>query len=149
MVTNAVCMRRTKIPTNNSLLYEIDSSVKFSITCDKEGLLYAKNPHYGWQYCSVAQTKFLPPTKVTYAREFVGKEIVLNSGGSREKEMHINYEVSSEIDGVEEIPIEYRQEHNTVKNSCVWLAACLVIRSFDEDLATILLENYRKDEPTN
>ena len=147
MVTDAVCIRGTMTPSNNSVLYEIDSNVKFSLTCDKEGILFAKNPHYGWQYCSVAQTKFLPPSKVRYAREFIGKEIVLNSGGSREKQMNINYEVSSEINGVEEIPIEYQQEHNTVKNSCVWLAACLVIRSYDEDLATILLENYRKDQP--
>ena len=55
--------------------------------------------------------------------------------------------MSGKINGVEKIPIEYQQDDETVKNSCVWLAACLVIRSVDENLATILLAKYRK-EPT-
>ena len=47
--------------------------------------------------------------------------------------------MNGEVNGVEKTKIEYQQEHNTVKNSCVWLAACLVIRSVDENVATILL----------
>ena len=85
MVTDAVFIRGSDTSSSNSILYEIDSNVKFSLTCDKDKVLYAKNPHYGWQYCTVAQTSNLPPSKVLYAREFVGKEVVLNSGGCREK----------------------------------------------------------------
>ena len=32
-----------------------------------------------------------------------------------------------------------------VENSCVWLAACLVVRSVDVHLATILLAKYHQD----
>ena len=32
-----------------------------------------------------------------------------------------------------------------LKNSCVWLAACLVVRSVDVDLATILLAKYTEN----
>ena len=84
MVTDAVFIRGSVTPSSNSILYEIDSNVKFSLTCDKEKVLYAKNPHYGWQLCTVAQTSNLPPGKFQYAREFVGNEVVLNSGGRRE-----------------------------------------------------------------
>ena len=109
MRTDAVFIRGYVTPSSNSTLYEIDSNVKFSLTCDKEKVLYAKNPHYGWQLCTVAQTSNLPPGKVQYAREFIGKEVVLNSGGCREKTIENNYEASGEINGGEEIPIEYQQ----------------------------------------
>mmetsp|Transcript_52528 Transcript_52528/g.52886 ORF Transcript_52528/g.52886 Transcript_52528/m.52886 type:complete len:94 (-) Transcript_52528:318-599(-) len=71
--------------SSESVLYDIESNVKFALTCDKEKVLYAKNPHYGWQRCKVAQTLNLPLTKVQYARDFIGKEVVINSGGSRDK----------------------------------------------------------------
>ena len=85
MVTDAVFIRGSDTSNSNSILYEIDSNVKFWLTYNKEKVLYAKNPHYGWQLCTVAQTSNLPPGKVQYAREFFGKEVVLNSGGCREK----------------------------------------------------------------
>ena len=129
--------------SNGSLLYDIDSNVKFALTCDKEKVLYAKNPHYGWQRCTVAQTLNLPHTKVQYARDFIGKEVVLNRGGFRDKSMASIDEKCDDV--LEPIPIEYQQENGSVKNSCVWLAACLVVRSVDVDLATILLAKYTEN----
>ena len=86
MKSDAVFLRSyVSHKSSNSLLHEVDSNVKFSLTCDKEKVLYAKNPHYGWQLCTVAQTFNLPHAKVQYARDFIGKEVVLNSGGSRKK----------------------------------------------------------------
>ena len=93
IVTNAVSIRRSEAHSNVSSIYEIDSSVKFSITCDKEGILFAKNPHYGWLYCSVEQRKFFPHSQISDAQDNVGKEIVLNRGGSRLKEKCIIHEV--------------------------------------------------------
>ena len=46
---------------------------------------------------------------------------------------------------LEAIPREYQQEHTKVENSCVWLAACLVVRSENTDLASILLTTYKSD----
>ena len=136
MLTDAVCIRNSVTSKSNSVLYEIDSNVKFSLTADKDNILYAKNPHYGWQRCTAAQTKNLPPGKVKDAIDFVGNEVVLNSGGRREITMQN-----------EEIPSEYRQQHETCENSCVCLAACLVIRSVDVHLASVLLALYHQDQP--
>ena len=107
--------------------------------------MYAKNPHYCWQLCTAAQTSNLPPGKVQYARDFVGKEVVLTIGGCRKKTVENNEEVNGEINGKEEIPIEYQQEHEAFQNSRVWLAACLVVRSVDVNLATGLLAKYRHE----
>ena len=43
------------------------------------------------------------------------------------------------------IPSEYQQEEGTVQNSCVWLSACLAIRSVDLHLSTKLLKQYQDD----
>ena len=144
MISDAVVLRNyMSHHSNGSLLYDIDSNVKFSLTCDKDKLLYAKNPHYGWQRCTAAQTLNLPLSKVKYARDFIGKEVILNSGGSRDKAMASIDEKCEDV--LEPIPIEYQQESGSVKNSCVWLAACLVVRSVDVDLATILLAKYTEN----
>ena len=46
---------------------------------------------------------------------------------------------------LEAIPIEYQQEHTLVKTSCIWLAACLVVRSENSKLASIPLTKYQQD----
>ena len=57
MKSNAVYLRSyVSHKSSTSIVYEIDSNVKFSLTCDKDKVLYAKNPHYGWQLCTEAQT---------------------------------------------------------------------------------------------
>ena len=106
MVTDAVYIRNSVTPISNSVLYEIDSNVKFSLTSDKDKVLCAKNPHYGWQPCTTAQIKNLPPGKVKDALDFVGKEVVLNIGGRRERTIK-NEEVSGDNYVKEKIPIEY------------------------------------------
>ena len=83
--------------------------------------------------------------KIYVRKKVRSRQERVNRGGSRLKEKCIIQEVSNEIGGFEEIPMEYRQEHNTVANSCVWLSACLVIRSYDKDLASILFSKYRAD----
>ena len=45
------------------------------------------------------------------------------------------------------IPLSYQQDENSVENSCVWLATCLVIRSVDEPLAEVLLKQYHDNPP--
>ena len=143
MKSNAVFLRTyVSHKSSHSIVYEIDSNVKFSLTCDKENVLYAKNPHCGWQLCIVAQTLNLPHATVQFARDFIGKEIVLNSGGSRNKTLATSDEISDDTIVSEPIPIEYSQENGSCENSCVWLSACLVVRSVDVDLATILLAKY-------
>jgi len=47
MRCNQVSIAETGICPNNSTLYEIDNNVKYSLTYDKDRVLYAKNPHYG------------------------------------------------------------------------------------------------------
>ena len=48
MKSNAVYLRSYEShKSSTSIVYEIDSNVKFSLTCDKDKVLYAKNPHYG------------------------------------------------------------------------------------------------------
>ena len=55
MKSDAVFLRSyVSHKSSNSILHEVDSNVKFSLTCNKEKVLYAKNPHYGWQLCTVA-----------------------------------------------------------------------------------------------
>ena len=95
--------------------------------------------------CTVAQTFNLLHAKVQFARDFIGKEVVLNSGGSCNKTLETNDEVSDDTILSEPIPMEYQQEHGSFQNSCVWLAACLVVRSVDVDLATILLAKYEEN----
>ena len=46
---------------------------------------------------------------------------------------------------LEVIPREYQQKHELVKNSCVWLAACLVVRSENSKLASILFTKYQQN----
>ena len=120
--------------------------MKFSLTCDKEKVLYAKNPHYGWQLCTEAQTSNFPNDRVQFARDFIGKEVVLNSGGSRNKTLATSDAIRDDTMISETIPIEYSQENGTCENSCVWLAACLVVRSVDVDLASILIEKYNANQ---
>ena len=95
MIIDAVYIRNSVTPISNIVLYEIDSNVKFSLTADKDKVLYAKNPHYGWQRCTTAQTNNLPPGKVKDALDFVGKEVVINIAGRRERTIQ-NEEVSGE-----------------------------------------------------
>ena len=77
-----------------------------------------------------------------FARDFIEKEVVLNSGGSRNKTLSTSDEMRDDTIVSEPIPIEYSQENGSCENSCVWLSACLVVRSVDVDLATILLAKY-------
>ena len=145
MKTNAVSIRNYVGKLNDSALYEIDSNMKYSLTCDKDKVLYAKHPHYGWQVCTVAQTQCLPPLKVLYAREFVGKEVLLNLGGNREAQIDQDVPCNDNTILAEKIPSEYQQENASVKNSCVWLATCLVVRSVDSNLASILLRQFKEN----
>ena len=119
--------------------------MKFSLTCDKEKVLYPENPHYGWQLCTEAQTLNFPTDRILFARDFIGKEVVLNSGGSRNKTLATSDEIRDDTIVSEPIPIEYSQENGSCQNSCVWLSACLVVRSVDVDLATILLAKYTEN----
>ena len=108
-------------------------------------MLYAKNPHYGWQVCTVAQTQCLPSTKVLYVREFIGKEVLLNIGGNRENTNQQELTGNDNSILPEAIPSEYQQENALVKNICVWLATCLVVRSVDSNLASILLRQFQQN----
>lgn len=63
-MTGAFYIRNYKGRKSSSVLYELDSNVKFFLSFDKDKVLYAKNPHYGWQMCTVEQSKTLPPRKV-------------------------------------------------------------------------------------
>ena len=71
------------------------------------------------------------------------KEIVLNSVGNRDSVIN---DVSN-LDYVESmrVPDHYRQDKSVVENSCVWLAACLLIRSVDINVAEIMNQKYRDD----
>ena len=119
MRTDAVSIRTYVGCSNNSALYEIDNNVKYSLTCNNEKVLYAKNPHYGWQLCTVAQIKCLPPSKVTYAREFIGKEVLLDSGGNREKTTPEVNIIDDKNNVLKAILRECQQEHELSQNSCV------------------------------
>ena len=79
------------------------------------------------------------------ARDNPGKEILLNSAGNRD---NVKNDVSN-LDYVESIsvPDHYRQDKSVVYNSCVWLAACLMIRSVDINVAEIMTQKYG-DDPT-
>lgn len=45
------------------------------------------------------------------------------------------------------IPTLYQQESVSVENSCVWLATCLVVRSVDDSLSNVLIQQYHADRP--
>ena len=64
--------------SNNSALYEIDTNVKYSLTRNKDRVLYANHPYYGWQLSTVAQ-------KIKYAYKCIGKEVLLIIGANRGK----------------------------------------------------------------
>ena len=87
----------------------IDSNVKYSLTYNKDSVLYAENPHYGRQLCCVAQTQGLPPTKVKYVRESIGKEALLNSCGNREKTTPVVNIITDKNTVLEAIPREFQQ----------------------------------------
>ena len=52
---------------------------------------------------------------------------------------------AKETDHDVNIPLSYQQDENSVENSCVWLATCLVIRSVDEPLVEVILKQYHDD----
>ena len=54
MRTDAISIRTYGECLNNSALYDIDNNVKYSLTCNKDRVLYAKNPHYRWKLCTLA-----------------------------------------------------------------------------------------------
>ena len=54
--------------------------------------------------------------------------------------------VVDEVDESMRVPDNYRQDTSVVENSCVWLAACLLIRSVDIKVAEIMNQKYR-DNP--
>ena len=43
------------------------------------------------------------------------------------------------------VPDNYRQHTSVEENSCVWLAACLLIRSVDRQVAEIMIKKYGDD----
>ena len=59
--------------------------MKYSLTYNNEIMLYAKKPHYVCYFCTAAQNQYLLPSKVIYLCEFIGKEVLLNIDGNREK----------------------------------------------------------------
>jgi len=69
--------------------------------------------------CSIAQTHGLPPSKVKYAHQYIGKEVLLDSGGNREKTTPEVNIIDDKNTVLEAIPREYQQEYELVQNSCV------------------------------
>ena len=127
-------------------LYDIDNHTKFSVAVNSEDkLVYAKNPHFGWHVLSNEIIKQLPKTKIDYATKHHDKEIVLNEAGGRyESQKKVLTDVNSELNLN---PVEYLQSSykDRVENSCVWLSTCLLIRSFDSELAVHLLSQYKSN----
>ena len=95
--------------------------------------------------CNVAQTQGLPPRKVKYACQYIGKEVLIDGGGNRNKTTPEVNIIDDKNTMLEVIPREYQQGHELVQNSCVWLAACLVVRSENSKLASILLPKYQQN----
>lgn len=75
MRTNTVYIWNYTGRKSNSVLYEIDSNIAFSLTCKKYKVIYAKNSHYGWHLCTVEHQKLYFQE---YAYDCIGKEALLN-----------------------------------------------------------------------
>ena len=88
----------------------------------------------------------LPSQKKQLVRYNVGKEVMLNVGGRK----NLKVEIISAAKGTNHdltIPLSYQQDENSVENSCVWLATCLLIRSVNEALAEVILNQYHDNPP--
>ena len=124
--------------------YYIDNFTKYSVAVNsKDELLYGYNPHYGWYQLSAAVIKQLPIPKIQFARKNHDKEVMLNEAGSREAsdiKVDNNGTISRNT-----TPRVYRQDSYVVENGCVWLSACLLIRSQDSELAEHLVNAYKVD----
>ena len=104
-------------------------------------LLYGYNPHYSWYSLAAAVIKQLLIPKINFAWKHHDKEVMLNEAGSREAS-HIKVDNNGTISR-NTIPRAYRQDSYVVENGCVWLSACLLIRSQDSELADHLVNTYK------
>ena len=92
MSGNTDSVRLIKHKLTTSILYELYSHTKYYITFSTaDNLMYSNNPQFSWLRCHWARLEDLPPQKKQAARENVGKEVILNVGGSR------NYSIKVEI----------------------------------------------------
>ena len=106
--------------------------------------IYAFNAHYGWQIVNHSMYIQYPTKKLKLARDNPGKEIILSSAGCRKKQTPDKL-VVDEVDVNLCVPDNYRQHTSVEENSCVWLAACLLIRSVDIQVAEIMNKKYREN----
>ena len=145
---NATSVRLMKNNPSTSLLYELDSHTKYSIAVNiEDNLMYLNNPHFGWLKCNFQVLEDLPSQKKQSARDNVGKEVMLIVGG-RKKTFKVEIiSATKETDHVLTITLSYQQDENSVENSCVWLATCLVIKSVDETFAEVILKQYHDNQP--
>ena len=107
--------------------------------------MYSNNPRFGWLKCTFQALEDRLSKKKQEARENMGKDVTLNVGDRRFFQVEI-ISVGKGSDHDLNTPLSYQKYENSVENSCVWLATCLVTRLVDEPLAEVLLKKYH-DEP--
>lgn len=147
MFTHSASIRVNNNYETKCAVYECDNLTKYKIAMNtKDSVLYVFSSQYGWQICDQHCLRQLPLTKVSLARKHPGKEIIINKEiGHRDCQFNeISIFDSMET---ESVPERYCQHQLVVENSCVWLAACLVLRSVDNDVAEIMLQYYVDDPP--
>lgn len=132
-----------------NFIYELDSYTKYSIGVKKvDNMMYAKNPKCGWLRYFMADNKGLPPTptKLISAKN-VGKEVILNVGGYCDANSTTNQDNVLPMTNEGDLRIQriYQQDKLSVDNSCVRLATCLIVRSVDENLENIIIQQYHID----
>ena len=125
-VSSVKLMIRNAFNTNSEVV-KIDNNTKYSIINrdDKDCSFYGYNPHYGCNKLSPDVLKLISTVKVKKASLYFNIEMILNATGNRMES--INNEI---LDGEKIIvPPEYQQRSYALESGCVWMSACLAIRS--------------------